>query len=148
MSTISGVSGGTGFEQLRDKLFARAGSDRSGGLSLDEFRELGQRAPGGGPAGVGGTDAAQAIFAALDADQDGSLANTERKPPPGLGGPPGGRAGSGFSAESLATLLGEQEAEDDTTAATNDVASLISAFLERYRSENPAERQGGTSLTA
>lgn len=146
--SISGSGGGSAaLDQLREKLFSRVDTDRSGGLSLDEFRSLGKNQAGGqGPAGIAGgaaADAAKKIFASFDGNQDGSLSQDELPPPPERQGPQGAGFGTGgFAPSSLGALLSGQEATSDSiaSAVTNDLTNVIADLVNRYRS---GSNQGG-----
>ncbi len=78
---ISGLSGGgmrpdfSQMQAMRQQAFAKADSDGSGGLKLDEFKGMVEQSP---VAKMGGpkVDVAEA-FGKMDADGDGSLTETE-----------------------------------------------------------------------
>lgn len=78
---ISGLSGGgmrpdfSQMQAMRQQAFAKADSDGSGGLKLDEFKGMVAQSP---MAKMGGpkVDVAEA-FGQMDADGDGSLTETE-----------------------------------------------------------------------
>jgi hypothetical protein len=61
-------------EMASAKVFAKADTDASGGLEVDEFKGLAAKGPGAERRATKDLDAA---FAAIDADGDGSLSKTE-----------------------------------------------------------------------
>lgn len=61
-------------EMLSAKVFAKADTDASGGLNVDEFKELAAKGPGAERRATKDLDAA---FTSIDADGDGSLSKTE-----------------------------------------------------------------------
>jgi len=139
--SITGGSGGSSaaFDQIRERLFARVDADRNGGVSLDEFKALGKDRPAGGSAAV---EAAQKIFASVEAGQDGNLSKSELRPPEGQKSPGAGVGAGGFAPSSLSALLSGQEATTDSiaSAVTNDLTNVIGDLLNRYRS---GSSQGG-----
>jgi len=140
ISSVGGGGGGSAaFDQLRERLFARADADRNGGVSLDEFKALGKDRPAGGSAAISGSaaaEAAQKLFSSLDADQDGSLNKSELRPLEGQKPSGGGFGTAGFASSSLGALLSGQEATSDSiaSAVTNDLTNVIGDLLSRYRS--------------
>ena len=114
---ISGSAGAVQASQVRERLFSRADSDRSGGLSLGEFTAMAQRRAGPAAANSAGgaTGAAQAnhavqdAFRLLDRDNDGNLSPAELS----VGRPPRNppATGGGFQSDTFTALLAGQESE-------------------------------------
>ncbi|MBR0647931.1 EF-hand domain-containing protein [Plastoroseomonas hellenica] len=109
--------------RMRERMFARADQDGSGGLSLDEFRAGGPGKSRPGAAGSAGGTAATGrpaqVFNALDTDGDGTVSAAELE---------AGRAarsaqGGAFSAGSMAALLSGQEASG--TGGADDVFARL-----------------------
>ncbi len=108
---------------MRERMFAKVDADGSGGLSVEEFTEMGKNRPGGAKAAGEGPDAAE-LFAEIDADGNGEVSQAELEehaksrrpsgPPPGP--PPGGLLNAETSS-SLATLLNEKVDDEGTTLA-------------------------------
>lgn len=104
--SIGGVSSaGFDFSAMRARFqenamakFEAADADKSGGLSLDEFKGLQADSPLGS-AKPAGAPSAEEMFAKLDADGDGQLTAAERPEPPG----------GNFSPEAFLSLLSAQE---------------------------------------
>ena len=86
-------------QQMHQKLFAQADADGSGGLSLEEFKSIGQNAPAGKNGRAGAPDPTE-MFGKLDSDGDGNLTATEMK---------AGRPRPPFGAEASGALLKLQE---------------------------------------
>lgn len=101
-------------KQMRERLFARADKDGSGGLSLVELQAAApgrsRSAPADAAGGTAASDRAAKIFARLDADGDGSVTAAELE----AGRP--GRSGSTLSSASMAALLSGQEASGSSGA--------------------------------
>lgn len=103
----SASSSGIDFSAMRaemkermDARFEATDTDKSGGISLEEFKvEHAERASG--TANSAGSDNPEELFSQLDVDGDGELTATDRE----QAGPPGGH----FSPESFMALLGIQE---------------------------------------
>jgi hypothetical protein len=96
-------------EALRERAFSQADTDRSGGLSLAEFKVAGQQLPGGSNA-PSGTPSIEAIFGAVDADGNGSVTTAEAaalKPPPRPDGQAGATGGAGLLSDSTTSAIME-----------------------------------------
>ena len=114
ISSLGGGHAAAMIQQVRERAFARADADQSGGLSLEEFKAVSPRGRAGSAedtaasAGTRTRPTAETVFASIDADGDGSLTAQEMAAarPPGGFGPPGSR---GLGGSTLAALLGTQE---------------------------------------
>jgi len=123
-SPVSG--GGTAMmQQMRERIFARVDTDRSGGVSFAEFETARQNVPGRAEESAAATE----LFTRLDANRDGVLNAAEMPGPPRPGG---GR----FSEANLATLLGQQEARRPANAGLQ-LQQAVQRSMEAYG------RQGG-----
>lgn len=165
---ISGA-GGAGqaaqIQQWRDRLFARADQDRSGGLSLEEFSAMASRrreSQGAeSPAGIAGTPATSSLqgsFRRLDSNGDGSLSKAEMD-----AARPGAQPSGGLSAQSLAALLNSQGQEnraqgrhrhspDDASQRDGGGQTQGDLALRRqiaaYQARQPVLTAGGATLSA
>lgn len=165
---ISGA-GGAGqaaqIQQWRDRLFARADQDRSGGLSLDEFSAMASRRresrTAESPAGIAGAPAASSLqdaFRRLDSNGDGSLTRAEM-----AAARPGAQPSGGLSAQSLNALLNSQGQEnrsqgrpshspedasrrDGGGPAQGDLA--LRRQIAAYQARQPVLTAGGATLSA
>ncbi|MDA7949558.1 MAG: EF-hand domain-containing protein [Hyphomicrobiaceae bacterium] len=117
------------FEKMQAQRFEGADADKSGTLSLDEFKQAHANRPQG-PANVAGAPSAEEIFAEIDTDGNGEVSSEEfssfkpPRPPGGSGAPP---AGGGLASDTLASLLALQEESSSESDTSND---LISQLLE------------------
>ncbi len=114
-------------QQMQQKLFAQADADSSGGLSLEEFKSIGQNAPTGKNGRAGAADPTE-MFSKLDTDGDGSLTAEEME---------AGRPRPPFSAEASGALLKLQE--DFANADADDSGGLS---LEEFSTLGPKGSDG------
>lgn len=131
------VSGGQTamMQQMRERIFARVDTDRSGGVSFAEFQTARQNMPGRAEESTGARDA----FARLDANRDGRLSATEMPVP-------ARQAGGRFNEANLAALLGEQEARRPANAGLQ-LQQAVQRSLEAYgRQGGAAPKNLGVSL--
>jgi hypothetical protein len=149
------------FSQLRQALFQRADADGSGGVSLEEFEQLGKNDQAGRVARQNAPSAAD-MFAKLDGDGDGSVTQSEfdaAAPPPlqTLGGETlqgliGMQAGQGLdptqwfsvleggeedesfglSSQALASDASTEEAETALESAQRLALKLIAQIIDSY----------------
>ncbi|MDK9719845.1 MAG: EF-hand domain-containing protein [Rhodospirillales bacterium] len=73
VSSFGAMSNMQSFQQLREQMFAKADSDSSGALSLEEFSAIGQNLPGGN----NDSSKVQSRFSELDTDGSGDLSDAE-----------------------------------------------------------------------
>jgi Ca2+-binding EF-hand superfamily protein len=136
--SVGSIGGGSSvnaafLQQMREQMFAKADADQSGGVSLDEFKALGQKHSQGVQAGQN-MPSAEEIFASMDADGDGSLSMDEMKPPEGgprgagghQGPPPGGPQMSNDLMSALTSLQSSDDSDSDSSDSTlNDLFASI-----------------------
>jgi hypothetical protein len=152
---ISGSGNSTMMQQLqamRTQMFQKADGDKSGGLSVDEFKVAGQNVPGGAQ-GTKGAPKAEEAFAKLDTNRDGNLTSDEMqamKPP--------------FDPASMSALLGAQESSqtkdsdpasqlfdvlnaqsDSATSSSSD--DLVSQLMTMLNASDEKSAKNGGSKT-
>ena len=77
---ISSIGNASAMAEMRQRMFSKADADGSGGISLDEFKELGKAQKKGGPEGAGkagGAPDPTEMFSKFDADGNGELTQAE-----------------------------------------------------------------------
>lgn len=129
--SIGGVSSaGFDFAAMRARFqenamakFEAADADKSGGLSLDEFKGIQADNPFGS-AKPAGAPSAEEMFAKLDADGDGQLTASERPQAPG----------GNFSPEAFMNLLSAQEGFSTSGFGQSSMMNLLSAGSESQQS--------------
>lgn len=174
ISSIGGSNAASMMQQMRERMFAQADSDQSGGLTLDEFKTAakaggpppGGRPPGGPPPGgpppgaaagsaqgsanAAGTEASSAldsVFNALDTDGDGTVSQAE------LAAGESQTGQGAISPDGMSALLSAQESSDtDSTGGSagglgQAIDQMIGKLLEAYRSQNSGQ-SSATSVTA
>lgn len=171
-SINSGPSAFAGIDrrQAAQQRFEAGDTDKSGGLSLDEFQAASAKGPGGANRPPSAPDAAT-LFSNLDSDSDGNLTQGELEspfqrlgnetrssllsaqeggpggPPPG-GPPPGGRQGAQGSSDtgtdSLISLLKSQdESEEEDSDTNSELATRLREAIAGYA--QPSSSTTGTS---
>ena len=169
ISSIGGSNAASMMQQMRERMFTQADSDRSGGLTLNEFKAAAQQGgpppggpppggppPGGaagsaqGPANAAGTEAASAlesVFNALDTDGDGTISQAERSAGDSQ------RGQGAISSDGMSALLSAQEESGTDTTDQNRrdlgqaIDQMIRKLVEAYGSQNSGN-SATTSLTA
>lgn len=155
--------------------FEQTDTDKSGALSLEEFK-AGQPGGANGTAPAGAPDA-DALFAEMDGDSDGQLTQAEMETafqrmgsqmkgsllaaqeqggPRGAGGPPPGgpppddaasteESGSSALAEMLSSAADEEDEEEDATSA---LITQLKDALASYASSSAGTSTSTASLSA
>ena len=131
----------TAMAQMRDRQFSRADSDRSGGLSLEEFASATRRRPAAlaqAQANSAAAPAASAVrdaFGSLDSNGDGQVSAAEmaaaQRPPPS----------GGFDSASFAALLGSQGGSDEARPGGRTRGHRHHASQEPPNQDTAAQRQ-------
>ncbi|MBR0679371.1 hypothetical protein GXW74_02640 [Roseomonas eburnea] len=152
---------------MRERMFARADSDGSGGLSVDEFKAMGPPPggppPGGPPPGGAGaasstegsanaaatseSDAVQSLFNSLDTDGDGTVSQAELEA--GRSQREAGAQGP-LGHEALATLLAAQEQGSGDASAQDgtDMRAMVDQIIRQVIAAYGEQRDSSTASTA
>lgn len=125
---------------MREQMMAKADTDSSGGLSIEEFSEAAANRPMGG-AGSAEGKSIEDIFAEIDADGDGELTSAEMEEHREANKPPAPQ----MSAQTGSALTMLQESLN--TSSTEDT-SLVDALLEQLEASDEEDDDDDDAIAA
>lgn len=163
-SINSGPSAFAGIDrrQAAQQRFEAGDTDKSGGLSLDEFQAASAKGPGGAKAPPGAPDAAT-LFSNLDSDSDGNLTQGELESPfqrlgnetrssllsaqeGGPGGPPPGGPPPGGPPPGGPPPGGGQGAQGSSDTGTDSLISLLKSQDDSEEEDSDTSSELATRL--